>query len=140
MSLALESGSIATLIVRARSAAEMPVVTPVDASMLMVKFVPKVALLLLTINGMLRRFTISASSGRQIRPLPCFAMKLIFSGVIVSAAQTRSPSFSRSSSSTTTNISPLAKTSMASSMVLKKLLFSGIYLYSILQNIYYFNL
>ena len=34
------------------------------------------------------------------RPRPCFAMKLIFSGVTKSAANTRSPSFSRSSSST----------------------------------------
>ena len=37
--------------------------------------------------------------GMQMRPRPCFAMKLIASGVTFSAASVRSPSFSRSSSS-----------------------------------------
>src|SRR5690349_18924296 len=39
-------------------------------------------------------------------PRPCFAMKLIASGVANSAAMVRSPSFSRSSSSTTTTMHP----------------------------------
>ena len=115
----MDSGSIAALIVRARSAAEIPVVTPNEASMLTVKLVPIVSLLLLTINGRLSRFTVSASRGRQISPLPYFAMKLIFSGVAASAAQIRSPSFSRSSSSTTTIISPRAMDLIASSIELK---------------------
>src|SRR6185312_5964455 len=62
------------------------------------------------------RRQISASSERQIRPRPCVAMKLMASGVILSAAIVRSPSFSRSSSSTTTRILPCRKSSMASGM------------------------
>ena len=45
-----------------------------------------------------------AVSERQIRPRPWVAMKLMISGVTFSAAMVRSPSFSRSSSSTTTSI------------------------------------
>src|SRR6266571_1990616 len=41
-------------------------------------------------------------------------MNAIFSGVVCTAATIRSPSFSRSSSSVTTTISPRAKASMAS--------------------------
>jgi hypothetical protein len=122
MSLNVESGLIAVLIVRARSAAEMPVVTPTEASILTVKLVPIDALLLVTINGKLRRFTVSASRGRQISPRPYFAMKLIICGVTASAAQIRSPSFSRSSSSTTTIISLRLMALIASSMELKILL------------------
>src|SRR5689334_3055754 len=51
-----------------------------------------------------------------MRPLPCIAMKLISSGVVFSAASVRSPSFSRSSSSTTTSIRPARKSSSASGM------------------------
>ena len=116
----MDSGSIAVLIVRARSAAEIPVVTPTEASMLTVKLVPIVSLLLLTINGRFSLSTVSASRGRQISPRPYFAMKLIISGVAASAAQIRSPSFSRSSSSTTTIISPRAMALIASSIELKK--------------------
>src|SRR6202020_2442684 len=43
---------------------------------------------------------------RQISPRPYLAMKLIASGVTNSAASVRSPSFSRSSSSTTTIMRP----------------------------------
>ena len=46
-------------------------------------------------------------------------MKLIISGVIFSAATVRSPSFSRSSSSTTTSILPARKSSSASGMEAK---------------------
>src|SRR5688572_9426880 len=42
----------------------------------------------------------------QMSPRPCLARKLTFSGVTKSAPKTRSPSFSRSSSSTRTTISP----------------------------------
>ena len=48
-------------------------------------------------------------------------MKLIASGVTCSAAITRSPSFSRSSSSTTTTIRPAAMSSIASSTVAKRI-------------------
>ena len=119
-----ESGLIATAIVRARSAAEIPVETPSEASMLMVKLVPIVALLLLTIKGRFSLATVLASRGRQISPLPNFAMKLTFSAVAASAAQIRSPSFSRSSSSTTTIRSPLAMALIASSIELNLLFVS----------------
>src|SRR5580692_3444635 len=50
-------------------------------------------------------------------------MKLIASGVISSAAMVRSPSFSRSSSSTTTTILPARKSSRASGIVAKDIYF-----------------
>ncbi len=48
-------------------------------------------------------------------PRPCFVMKFTASGVAASAAMTRSPSFSRSSSSATMIIRPLRMSSRASS-------------------------
>src|SRR5271155_2132971 len=50
--------------------------------------------------------------GMQIRPRPCLAMKLIASGVTQSAAMIRSPSFSRSSSSTRTAMRPALSSAM----------------------------
>ena len=47
------------------------------------------------------------------RGLVCLAMKLMASGVTFSAARVRSPSFSRSSSSTTTIIRPARISSIA---------------------------
>src|SRR3954468_3177904 len=55
--------------------------------------------------------------GAQMRPLPCVAMKLMTSGVALRAAVTKSPSFSRSSSSTTIITLPALISAMASSMV-----------------------
>src|SRR4029453_16381510 len=52
-------------------------------------------------------------------------MKLIASGVTFSAAIVRSPSFSRSSSSTTTTIFPTRMSSTASGMLLKGDTLSG---------------
>jgi TonB-dependent SusC/RagA subfamily outer membrane receptor len=52
----------------------------------------------------------------QINPRPCFAMKFTCSAVISDAAQTRSPSFSRSSSSATMTIFPDLMSWMASSI------------------------
>ena len=69
-----------------------------------------------TISGMSSSSSRSSVIGMQIRPRPCFAMKLIASGVTFSAAIVRSPSFSRSSSSTTMIISPSRMASMASSI------------------------
>src|SRR5271154_1199831 len=54
---------------------------------------------------------------RQMRPRPCLAMKLMASGVIFSAAMVRSPSFSRSSSSTRTIMWPWRISSTACSTV-----------------------
>src|ERR1043165_2981021 len=60
---------------------------------------------------------LSSVNARQINPRPCLAMKLIASGVTFSAAMQRSPSFSRSSSSTMITNSPRRDRSAASSMV-----------------------
>src|SRR5688572_3308976 len=51
---------------------------------------------------------------RQIRPRPWRAMKLMASGLTMSAAMVRSPSFSRSSSSTTMTMRPARICSTAS--------------------------
>jgi hypothetical protein len=53
-------------------------------------------------------------SGRQISPRPYLAMKLTASGVTRSAAMHRSPSFSRSSSSTRITMRPARISSIAS--------------------------
>src|SRR6266403_1956519 len=63
----------------------------------------------------------SSVSGIQIKPRPYLAMKLMASGVIFSAAMARSPSFSRSSSSTRTTMRPWRISSTASSTVAKEL-------------------
>ena len=110
---------MSTCTVRARSAAEMPVVTPLRASTETVNGVPNSEPLSagLTIIGMPRSSMRSAVIGMQIRPRPYRAMKLIASGVQNSAAMTRSPSFSRLSSSTMTTNWPARKSSIASSIV-----------------------
>ncbi len=59
------------------------------------------------------------STGMQITPLVWRIMNAIFSGVIFSAAMMRSPSFSRSASSTTITISPRATAAMAFSISVK---------------------
>src|ERR1035438_10255315 len=104
---------MATRMVCARSAAEIPVVTPSAASMDSVKAVPRRAVFLADIGGNARASQISGLSGRQMSPRACLAMKLMTSGVTFSAAMVRSPSFSRSSSSTITSILPARKSSMA---------------------------
>ena len=102
-------GWIATWMVRARSSAEIPVLTPFSgpASTLTVKAVWLLSVLRSTISGRSRASSRSPSMARQIRPRASVAMKLICSGVANCAAQIRSPSFSRFSSSTTTIDSPL---------------------------------
>jgi hypothetical protein len=109
--------------VRARSAAEMPVVVPCLASMGTQNAVPKRALFSSswTMSGMRSSSRRSPVMGRQIRPRPCVAMKLMTSGVTCWAAMVRSPSFSRSSSSTTTTIRPARKSAIASGMELNGL-------------------
>jgi len=110
---------MATMMVRERSGAEMPVVTPSAASMESVNAVP---------NGVsLRRVARvspscsqrSSVSARQISPRPCVAMKLTASGVANCAAITRSHSFSRSSESHTTTMWPERISSIACSIVVK---------------------
>src|SRR5471032_1207218 len=61
----------------------------------------------------LSRFTCCSVRLRQMRPRACFAMKLMASGVTNCAASTRSPSFSRSASSTRMTMRPLRSSSSA---------------------------
>ena len=98
-----------------RSAAEIPVVTPSRASIETVKAVPSGASLCWVIGKSPSSSQRCSVSGRQIRPRACVAMKLIASGVANCAAMTRSPSFSRSGSSTTTTNLPWRTSSSASS-------------------------
>ena len=109
-------GSASTLIVWARSKAEIPVETPCRASTDTVKFVPKPAPFRLegTIMGTSSRSSISPARGVQINPRACCAMKFMASGVACCAAMTKSPSFSRSSSSTTITNLPASTSSIAS--------------------------
>src|SRR5882724_11372767 len=56
--------------------------------------------------------------GTQMSPRPCLAMKLTDSGVTNCAAMIKSPSFSRSASSTTMTILPRCRSEMTDSMEL----------------------
>ena len=109
------AGSAATRAVVARSAAEMPVLVDSFASTDTQNAVSNRDVFSRTIRGMSSRSSHSPVIGRQMRPRPCFAMKLMISGVVFSAATVRSPSFSRSSSSTTMTIPPSRMASTASS-------------------------
>ena len=95
-----------------RCSAEMPVVRPCLTSTETVKAVPSGASLIATIGARCSLRASSAVNGAQTMPLVWRMMKAIFSGVQNWPATIRSPSFSRSSSSVTTTISPRAKASM----------------------------
>src|SRR5712691_1769489 len=110
-------GSARTLIVRARSPALMPVVTPSRASTLTVNAVPSLASLRETICGRSSSCNRSAVIGTQMTPLAYLRMNATCSGPASSAAIVRSPSFSRSSSSTTMTIFPRRMSSIASATV-----------------------
>src|SRR3954468_18083147 len=112
------SGSIATWIVWARSAAEMPVVTPSRASIDTVNAVSNGDSFFAAIRSRPSSSQRSGDRARQISPRPSFAMKWIASGVVNCAAIVRSPSFSRSAASQTTTIFPARTSSSASSIVL----------------------
>ena len=105
-SLGCAPGAAAAWMVRARSCAEIPVVTPSAASIEIVKFVVWCTSVLLTINGNRSCSQRVRVNVRQMRPRPYLAMKLTSSARTFVAAMTRSPSFSRSSSSRMTTISP----------------------------------
>ncbi len=98
-----------------RSSAEMPVVRPCRTSTDTVKAVPSGASLTATIGARCSRLASSESSGVHTMPDVLRMMNAIFSGVQSEAATNRSPSFSRSSSSATTTISPLAKAATTAS-------------------------
>ena len=110
-------GSTAARMVAARSGAEMPVDVLALASMPTHMAVPVRDEFCCTCNGMSSVSRRSGVIARQMRPRPCVAMKLMASGVTSSAAIVRSPSFSRSSSSTTMIILPARIAAMASSTV-----------------------
>src|SRR5450759_1084754 len=97
----------------------MPVVifplAPIDT----VNAVPCALVLSSTMAGMSSSSSRLATHGMQIRPRPFLLMKLMTSGVTICAEHTRSPSFSRSSSSTTMMMWPSCSSSIASSIVLK---------------------
>jgi hypothetical protein len=84
-----------------------------------VKAVRWASVLSWTINGMSSSSRRSPVSGVQMTPEVWRTKNVMFSGVAASAAMIRSPSFSRSSSSTTTMISPRAMAATASGMVAK---------------------
>ncbi len=118
MSSALAFFATAACTVRARSAAEMPVVTPSAASMETVNLVPKPEPLRGAISGSLSSSQRSRVMGMQIRPRAKRAMKLMCSAVTHSEATMMSPSFSRSSSSMRMTILPARMSSISSSAVL----------------------
>jgi len=105
--------------VRARSAALIPVLMPSAASTLTVKAVPRRAVFRSTIGGRSSCLMRSGDSATQITPLQCLRMKATCSGVQCCAATVISPSFSRSSSSTTMTICPRRRSLTASSIVAK---------------------
>ena len=78
-----------------------------------VKAVPSGASFIATIGDRCSRRASSPVSGAQTMPQQLRMMNAIFSGVQSEAATMRSPSFSRSSSSVTTTISPRANASIA---------------------------
>ena len=94
------SSSVHFTAVRPRSAAEIPVVVSLWSTET-VKAVSWLSLFSLTICGNCSFAHRAALMGMQIKPLPCTAIKLTFSVVANWAAQIKSPSFSRSSSSVT---------------------------------------
>ena len=108
--------SIATAMVRARSAALIPVEIPSFASIETVKAVSLRLRLVRAIGSRPSWSARSLVSARQISPRPCRAMKLIASGVAICAGMTRSPSFSRPSSSTRMNMRPLRASLMIASV------------------------
>src|SRR5262249_38978542 len=107
------SRATAARMVVARSCAEIPVETPCRASIEMVNAVPSEERFSETIIGSWSLAMRSSVSVRQMRPGPYGAMKLMASGVTFSAAMVRSPSFSRSSSSTRITMLPARISSIA---------------------------
>src|SRR6516225_1924737 len=105
-SAALEVGLASPRMVAARSAEDTPVVVPARRSTDTVKAVRCDSLLTGTICGSSSRASPASSIGTQMMPLVCRIMKATASAVACSAAMMRSPSFSRSSSSTTITMRP----------------------------------
>ncbi|MCY1428309.1 hypothetical protein D9M71_441890 [compost metagenome] len=111
-SLGLLPGSTATWIERARSAAEIPVDTPVAASIERVKPNPLGALELGTIKSRPSTRQRCSVKARQIRPRACTAMKVTASASACSAAISKEPS-PLCSSSVMTTFSPARRASIS---------------------------
>ena len=116
-SLGLLFGLAKALMVIARSCIDTPVVQPSSKSMVTVNGVPSIEVLSSTCMFNSSSWQRSAVMGAHSTPRPSRSIKLTFSSVIFSAAMIKSPSFSRSSSSTTMTNSPRCSCSTASSMV-----------------------
>src|SRR5207342_2313876 len=95
----------------------MPVVTPSAASIDTVKLVPCGEVLSRTIGAKPSWRQRSRVSERHTRPRACVTMKLMSPGRTSSAGMMRSPSFSRSSSSTITTMRPARSSSSNSGML-----------------------
>ena len=132
----VDDGSARARMVAARSTADTPVVQPSSLSTVTVKGVPSIDVLSATCLGRSSSLQREMVIGAQSSPRACFSMKFTFSAVIFSAAMMRSPSFSRSSSSTTITNSPRAKSFTASSIE-SSFIFSIIY---IIFYVYYFSM
>ena len=96
----------------------MPVVVPSSRSTDTVNAVVRREVLSCTIMGSWSSLSRAVVMGTQTRPRPCVTMKLTASGVALSAAITRSPSFSLSSSSTIIRWRPALTSSRACSIVM----------------------
>lgn len=118
------AGSTHARAVTPRSSAEMPVVV-FTWSTDTVNAVSWLSVLFATICGNCSLRHSSMLIGMQMSPLPCVAMKFTFSVVANSAAQMRSPSFSRSGSSVHRMTLPARRSLMASSIVLNPFTFSS---------------
>src|SRR3990172_2544112 len=105
---------MAVAMVSARSCAEIPVEIPSRASIDCVNAGRLRAAFERTMNSSRSSWARACVSVRQIKPRPCLAMKLMASGVAIWAGITRSPSFSRSSASTSTTMRPLRTSSRIS--------------------------
>ena len=110
-------GSAKALIVAARSAVDTPVLHPSTLSMVTVKGVPRRLVFELTCGASSSSLQRDNVIGAHNTPRPFLSIKFTASGVIFSAAMMKSPSFSRSSSSTTITNLPSLKSSRASSML-----------------------
>ena len=126
-SVGLLFSSIKAKIVLALSLAEIPVDTPSPSkSTDTVKAVSFGSVLRETIASKPSSSHLLSGSGVQISPRPWMVIKLIISGVVSSAAERKSPSFSRFSSSTTMMILPFLRSSMASEIVFNVIFFMSI--------------
>ena len=117
MSPDCRDGSVIARTVAARSNALVPVVVRPSMSIETANAVPWLSLFFETISGIRSSSRRCAVIGMHTIPRPCVTMKFRLSGVAFSAAMMKSPSFSRSASSTTITIFPARMSARASSIV-----------------------